>query len=326
VLANYNDAPFLRTALTAILAQTDPADEIIVVDDGSIDDSPEVIRRLLAGHPNAQLVRHERNAGQHTAIQRALLAVKSDYVVWAASDDILLPRFIERSRALLAEHPGVGLCFSRLCAWRDGTGIVSEFSERTHGAAFDLGVTAHHLTPQALRATLRKNYVWISGNTVAARRDALMAMGGFPFELRWHADWFSYYAIALRFGVCSIPETLAMMRERHETYSRKGMRDTREQSRVLRAMLDLIKEPANRDLLSAFRAAPSLLSPFGKRMLWANLHRIRHWDIMLPYLAWQARRRISTTIGRIRHQFHRIGGRRILSIIRRVRYRLRRDR
>lgn len=292
LLANYNDAPYLRTSLEGILSQTDPADEVIVVDDGSTDGSVELLRQSVTRHPNARLVCQGRNRGQHAAIQRALIEARSDYVVWAASDDLLLPQFVERSRRALAEHPGCGICFSRLCAWREGGREVNEYTERNHGAAFDLGTAPRYYSPDELRAILRGHYLWISGNTVLARRDLLLQIGGFHSTLRWHADWFSFYVIALRWGACSVPETLAMMRERANTYSRAGMQDAAEQERVLCALLDTLKSPSYRDLLPVFRECPSLLSPFGRRIVYAAMRRPRHWDLALSTGLWFAKRRL----------------------------------
>ena len=298
LLANHNDAPFLYTSLEAILSQADPADQIVVVDDGSTDGSVELIEAMLSRHPNGKLIRFDHNRGQHTAIQHALLAASSEYVVWASSDDLLLPNFIRRSREVLAEHRGVGICFSRLCAWRDGTDAVTEYSEKNHGAAFDLGSTPRYFTPDDLRSRLRQHYVWISGNTVLARRDVLLEMGGFEAELRWHADWFTYYAIALRHGAVGIPERLAMMRERAETYSRSGMENRSQQAKVMRAMLDTSAQPRNRDLLTIFRESPSVLSPFGRAMVFANIWRVQHWDVVLPLFAWHLRRKFAMAIRR----------------------------
>ena len=94
LLANYNDSRYLRDSLEGIFGQTDPADEVILVDDASSDDSVPIIEGFLPRHANARLIRNERNCGQHASIERALAAARSEYVVWAAADDRLLPRFV----------------------------------------------------------------------------------------------------------------------------------------------------------------------------------------------------------------------------------------
>ena len=81
------------------------------------------------------------------SIQRALVEAKGDYVVWAASDDLLLPQFLERSLDVLRELPEAGLCFSRLAVFVDGTTQAREFNERTDGAAFDYGTEPRYISP-----------------------------------------------------------------------------------------------------------------------------------------------------------------------------------
>jgi glycosyltransferase involved in cell wall biosynthesis len=283
LLANHNDAVFLLTSLEAMLSQTVAADEIIIVDDASTDDSVAVIRDFLAREPRARMIRNERNSGPIVAINAALQAARSDYIVWAAADDVLLPGFIEGAKRALAAHPGTGVCFSPLCTWRDGTRVVRPYRD---GVAFALGDGARYYSAAQLRERLRRHYLWISSNTVAARRDALLAMGGFDAGLRWHADWFAYYAIALRYGACALTETLAILRERPATYSSGGMRDKVAHDAVLQRIVSALGQPENRDLLQAVRECPSLFSPFGARLLVANLRKPSSWGVIGPFFRW----------------------------------------
>jgi cellulose synthase/poly-beta-1,6-N-acetylglucosamine synthase-like glycosyltransferase len=59
-MANYNHGHFIETALTALTSQSLPPDEIVVVDDGSTDDSLEKISRLAAEHSSIRLITNER--------------------------------------------------------------------------------------------------------------------------------------------------------------------------------------------------------------------------------------------------------------------------
>lgn len=317
LLANYNDGVFLRTSLQAIFAQTRLADEIIIVDDGSTDDSIEIIERFMSLCPGVRLLKHERNLGQHAAIQRALVEAKSDYIVWASSDDLLLPRFLEKAVDTLSAHPGVGLCFSKLCAWREGTRVVREFDEG-EDPAFDLGTEVHRYSPGELRERLRRSYLWMSGNTVVTRRDALLAIGGFESRLRWHADWFAFYAVALRHGACSIPQTLAIMRERDQTYSRDGMVDAKAQRAVLRAIIDVLMDPENRDLYKIFRERPTLLSPFGSPMLAANAFRPKTWPLMMPFFFWLFPRKLRLLLNTARRKIRRAVKLTLFAVARRI--------
>ena len=72
ILPNYNHAKFVGCALMALVAQERAPDEIIVIDDGSTDDSVAVIERLAAGAPTIRLLRNDRNIGVITTLQRGL--------------------------------------------------------------------------------------------------------------------------------------------------------------------------------------------------------------------------------------------------------------
>ena len=190
----------------------------------------------------------------------------------------------------LSEHPQAGFCFSQLAVFVDGTKEVRHYTgDRSSGPAFDLAALPSHISPQDFYEILAQHYIWISGNTVVARRDLLRGQGGFPPALRWHADWLAFYLLALRHGACVVPETLAMMRERPQTYSGLGMRDEPQQRRVMSEILAYIKRHQNADVLHFFRHRPSLLSLFGWPMV-RTAARSGHFDVAVPLMLWWIRR------------------------------------
>ena len=86
VVPNYNHGHLIGEALGAIAAQTVAPFEVIVVDDGSTDDSVERIREL-AGEMPLQLHCHPRNRGVVAAMNTGLGLVKGDFVLFSAADD-----------------------------------------------------------------------------------------------------------------------------------------------------------------------------------------------------------------------------------------------
>jgi len=310
LLANYNHAKYLPTSLAGICGQTHPATEIIIVDDGSTDDSIAVIEEYAQRFPQIRLLRNGINRGQHYSIQRALLAARGNYIVWAASDDLLLPDFIGRSLQMLQHNPGAGLCFSQLAVFVDGTTETRQYTGATQGVAFEYGEQPRFIPPAELKSILSRHYLWLSGNTVMARRAALLEIGGFANHLKWHGDWFAFYVIALRHGACVIPETLAMMRERQDTYSKTGMDNPAEQTEVLTTLFDTVKSAPYRDLLPVFMECPSLLGLFGRRALYTSLRHPRHWDIACRLAPWLVPRYLLRMYGtgrqRLSLQFNRL--------------------
>lgn len=277
LLSNYNGYPYLYSSLEGICNQTHPADEIIIVDDGSTDKSLQIINKYAQKYKNIKIIINEKNMGLLYSINKVLNEAKSDYIVWAASDDFLMPYFLERSLEILKEHPEAGICFSQFAVFIDGTTQKRIYSPQRMGNAFDLGKTPHFLSPEMFFKRLQRSYLWMSGNTVLARRTALLEMGGFLPSLRWHADWFSFLVIAMRYGVCIVPEVLTFMREVPLSYSRAGIKDKKQQKKVLTNILLLIYNENFKDVLKIFRSCPCLFSPFGKNIFFVMIRNKRFY-------------------------------------------------
>jgi hypothetical protein len=108
IIPTYNRAGFIGEAIDSALNQTRVPDEIIVVDDGSTDDTPRV---LSAYQAPVRVIRQE-NRGRSAARNAGLAAARSDAVIFLDSDDTLLPTNIERLAKVLEENPLVGVAYS----------------------------------------------------------------------------------------------------------------------------------------------------------------------------------------------------------------------
>ncbi len=110
VIANYNMARFLASAVESVLAQTQLPYEVHVVDDGSTDDSREVLKRF-EGHP---LVRcHYRpNAGQASAKNCGILASEGEFIAFLDADDLWTADKLETQLAAFEQHPSVGIVYT----------------------------------------------------------------------------------------------------------------------------------------------------------------------------------------------------------------------
>src|SRR5438132_6338784 len=89
VIPNYNHGHLIEDALAAISRQTMPPSEVVVVDDGSSDDSVARLQSLLARMPWLRLHRHGDNRGVNAACNTGLGLVSGDFVVFSAADDRL---------------------------------------------------------------------------------------------------------------------------------------------------------------------------------------------------------------------------------------------
>jgi glycosyltransferase involved in cell wall biosynthesis len=134
IIPVFNRAAMLREAVASVLAQTYRPIEILIVDDGSTDDTPRVADELAAAHPEVTGI-HQTNRGVGLAREAGRLAARGEFIQHLDSDDILYPHKFELQVAGLRAHPECGVSYG----WTRGRthdGQLGEAPERWTGEAF----------------------------------------------------------------------------------------------------------------------------------------------------------------------------------------------
>lgn len=200
ILPNYNHAKHIKRAVDAILAQDAPPAEIIIVDDGSSDDSLAVIESLVQASPLIRLIKNETNQGVVAAQTRALSVATGSLVHLAAADDMILPGFYSLGIRMLAQYPAAGL-FTGDSLLFDGTSGQYVGMRPFVMPRF----TAGYLSPTEVRKALAKSDNWILTGASLIRLDVLNACGGLHPDLGPFVDGFLTRKIALTRGYCYAP-------------------------------------------------------------------------------------------------------------------------
>ncbi len=178
IIPTFNRAREVPRAISSVLAQTRPPDEIIVVDDGSTDDTPEVLERF----GKAIRVIRQANAGPSAARNRGIFDSRGDVLMFLDSDDEWLPGKVERQISLL-ERAGsaVSCCWcNTLMRHADGTARTAFEVARLH-PKLDEGLWLNVLEVVASRFILLNQ-------GLAVRREAITRVGGFDESLRLMED------------------------------------------------------------------------------------------------------------------------------------------
>jgi glycosyltransferase involved in cell wall biosynthesis len=206
VLTSYNYARYLPAALLALLAQARPPDELIVIDDGSADDSVAIVNSMIVRFAEPRLIQNPRNLGTIANLNGGLHLAHGEVVFFAAADDITYPALFERGIALLDEHPGAAL-FSARSDIIDTQGRV----KGTLATAIPLRDPGY-IAPEVVARILLQDDNWLTGNTTLYRRAPLIAAGGFAPELGSFCDGYVSRLLAARCGACFSPEVLGAWR------------------------------------------------------------------------------------------------------------------
>ena len=108
-ITNYNYAPFIEEAIQSVLNQTFQNFEIIIIDDGSTDNSKEIIEQF-SNHEKITII-YQQNKGLNVTNNIALRVAKGKFIVRLDADDYLVPTMLEELVAPLIDNPGLGLVF-----------------------------------------------------------------------------------------------------------------------------------------------------------------------------------------------------------------------
>ena len=191
VLCVYNQAAYVAEAIASILGQTLTDLELIIVDNGSTDSSPEVVHSFT--DPRIRYVRNERNLGHAGSLNRGRALARGRYLAIMDSDDISLPERLARQADFLDAHPDVAMCGS----W------VETFGARTEVRRFP--------TEPAVLAVSLLLYCPFSTPSVMLRRDAMLPEG---FDPRFGPafDYAYWVEMANRAPVANLPEVLLKYR------------------------------------------------------------------------------------------------------------------
>ncbi len=108
VMPVYNTEDFVAEALRTVLSQTRPPDEVVVVDDGSTDGTPDV----LAGFGSEIRVVRQANQGVWGAMNTCFREARGDYVAKCDADDLWAPEKLASQAAVVASDPTLDVCFA----------------------------------------------------------------------------------------------------------------------------------------------------------------------------------------------------------------------
>ena len=197
VIPVFNCESSVARAIDSILAQEFEGTEIVVVDDGSTDATPQALDRY---RDRVHVIRQE-NRGSPAARNVGVEASRAPYVAFLDADDVWLAGRLEKTFAALDSAPDAVLAYADVI-------VVDERGQPTGG----FGMSAHTARAPSLQDLLTKGWWPILPTTALFRRDAYLAVGGFCEEFkgaRGFADVWFFLLMRERGRFIYLPEPLA---------------------------------------------------------------------------------------------------------------------
>jgi hypothetical protein len=193
IIPTYNRAPLLERAIRSVLAQRKPCAELIVVDDGSTDDTAGVVTRLAdKAHLPVRLL-HQENQGAAAARNLGISAAQGSLLAFLDSDDWWLPKKLAMQAAALAAHPGFQISHTRELWYRGG----QRFNQKKK-----------HDPPDGAVFTASLGMCVIGMSTIMARRAVFDRYGLFDATLPCCEDYDLWLRVGCREPFLLVPEPL----------------------------------------------------------------------------------------------------------------------
>ena len=214
IIPLYNKAPYIRKALESVFAQTYTDYELIVVDDGSTDDScaiaDEFVREVMGNGlwaideetnrqspiANRLMLLKQQNAGVSAARNNGVAQASGDYIAFLDADDWWEPTYLEHMAQLIKDYPEAGLYASNYIYYKPG---------KTHVAINNIA-TGYFNYPKAYYEGGAMP-VWTGVSMIS--RKVFDEMGGFPLGIKLGEDFLLWAKTAMHYPVAFLNEALA---------------------------------------------------------------------------------------------------------------------
>lgn len=259
IIPAYNSAAYISDAIDSILRQTRAVDEIIVVDDGSEDDTERVVKALSGN------IRYHKqaNRGPSAARNQGIRMAAGEWIAFLDADDQWTKDKIAEQTELLKRYPELHLIAGDMAEIGHRDELLTRSVLDKHRLLNKFQTLAGRPLPLALSALIEKNF--IPTGTVLVRRDSLFEAGLFNEAIRFGEDLELWAKIAARHPIACMPEVL-MLRRQH------GQNATQMTGLLLQDLVEVAR--------SLKRSIPDAMQEQGidpSRLVAHNLNDLGYW-------------------------------------------------
>lgn len=194
IIPLFNKAPFIKKTLESVISQTFRDFEIVVVDDGSTDESANIADGILKDCGCEHKLIHQINTGVSTARNNGIAAANGEYVCFLDADDWWETTFMEEMDKLISEYPDAGLYCTNYYYVHNGKSTVK------------LDIPSGYF--KYCKEYARTLCMSASSSSSCISKDILNEMGGFKPHLKLGEDFDLWIRIALKYGTAILNKPL----------------------------------------------------------------------------------------------------------------------
>jgi glycosyltransferase involved in cell wall biosynthesis len=231
VIPAFNSAKYIEEALSSVFAQTRVPEQIIIVDDGSTDNTQKILEPYLGRIQYLYQENHGEAAARNTGIRHA----SGNFIAFLDADDIWLPEKLELQMDYFGRNPQCGLVYTDMAIF-DHSGVVHESVKEWLGMSLPVG----RVFPQLFWETL------FGSGTVVCRRECFERIGFFDESFPLGCDYEMWLRLARRFEFGCVDQPLLRYRQHSAQATRMCASPIANgvpwEARAVRRILDLYPE------------------------------------------------------------------------------------
>ncbi|MFB6226503.1 MAG: glycosyltransferase family 2 protein [Candidatus Paceibacteria bacterium] len=203
IIPTYNCAPWIQEAIESILNQTYKNIEIIIIDDGSTDNTKEVLEPYIK--KNKIKYFYQENQGSAKARNKGVKKAQGEYIAFLDADDIWLPKKTEKQIKSIKKHPKIKLVISNSYLTNEEGRVINKYT---------------NFIPEDTKDIIKDFFLRKIGKntpTIFAERKAVLSIGGFDGSLPQREDHFFLMKMSQKYKIKHLKEPLVKIRDRENS-------------------------------------------------------------------------------------------------------------
>lgn len=239
IIPTYNHAQFLPDAVESVLSQTYSNWECIIVDDGSTDNTEEIVQNYLNRDTRIKYLSLTRNRGLSAARNVGIKESEGKYLVFLDADDYISPTKIEKEVKVLENHPEVGWVYEKSL-------IIDEKSKQVIQRLPEMALKPNEKPPEGriFYKLLGRNLMPV--NAVMIEKKIVESVGLFDESLKSYEDWDLWLRVAVKYDIKFLNDTLAFVRFRPHSMQRDFITFYSNRIKVIRKICKMYPDLASR--------------------------------------------------------------------------------
>jgi glycosyltransferase involved in cell wall biosynthesis len=184
---------FLRASVGSVLQQDVESLRLLIIDNGSTDNSLDVARQLASEDPRVHVIAHERNVGPLASFNEGIDWATADYLMTLDADDLLVPGCLRRAMSILDTDQGIAFCYGGERCVSGDEAISAENSAEQSDAEWRISSGT-----EFIRRLCSKGYNFVGNPTVVRRTDIQKSIGHYDIDLAYAVDMNMWLRLATR--------------------------------------------------------------------------------------------------------------------------------